>query len=107
MATKERSTSEAVPTPKSAKSEAGKLGTPAKEGTVLNAPRASVPIVLDRVPAKRVRKAELSTHEKSSKDLPDATIRALDELKAGTLTSGADADEMFRKLGITVAKTKA
>jgi hypothetical protein len=107
MATKKRPTSQVIPTSKSANSNAGTYGTAAKEGAILVTPGGSVPIVLERVPAKLVKDAEFSTHEKSSKDLPEATVRALDELKAGRLTSGADADEMFRKLGIPLAKTKA
>jgi hypothetical protein len=48
-----------------------------------------------------------SKYAKGRKPLPSATIRALAELDRGTLNTYADADEMFEKLGITVAKTKA
>ena len=36
--------------------------------------------------------------------LPAATIRALKELEAGKLTRYADADDLFRKLGIKLGK---
>jgi hypothetical protein len=38
--------------------------------------------------------------------LPAATIRALKELEAGKLTRYADADELFRKLGIKLGGDK-
>jgi hypothetical protein len=36
--------------------------------------------------------------------IPAATIRALKELKAGELTRYADADDLFKKLGIKLGK---
>ena len=36
--------------------------------------------------------------------IPAATIRALKELKAGKLTRYADADDLFKKLGVKVGK---
>jgi hypothetical protein len=51
--------------------------------------------------------AILSKDQKPGKPLPPATIRALGELKAGKLNRSADADEMYRELGIKVVKTKA
>jgi hypothetical protein len=42
--------------------------------------------------------------EPKTKRLPAATIRALKELEAGKLMRYADADDLFRKLGIKVGK---
>lgn len=50
---------------------------------------------------------KLSNHRKPKKPLPADTLQALAELEAGTLNTYANADEMFEKLGIKVAKTKA
>ena len=48
-----------------------------------------------------VTKTEAAT---KAKRLPAATIRALKELEAGELTRYDDADDLFRKLGITLGK---
>jgi hypothetical protein len=48
--------------------------------------------------------AKMSSRVKNVKPLPAATIRALAELEADTLTYCADADQMFRQLGIKVGK---
>lgn len=48
--------------------------------------------------------AETRTASEAKKRLPAATIRALEELKAGKLNRYADADDMFQKLGIKIGE---
>jgi hypothetical protein len=111
MATKKRPTSEAVPTPGSAKSEAGKYGAAAKKSPIIftATPGAIAPIDLPEVAAKLVKtkKADRPAYEKSKQALPSATIEALRDLATGNLTRYADEDDMFTKLGIKVGKKKA
>ena len=62
------------------------------------------------VPAKKVAangpapSAGAKPATAAKKRLPAATIRALKELEAGKLNRYADADDMFRKLGIKLGK---
>jgi hypothetical protein len=94
--------------------KAPKAPKPAKKAALRKRAPVSRPVIGFGVPSFLKRAFSLvaklvrpSKYARGRKPLPSATIRALDELKAGRLTSGADADEMFRKLGITVVETKA
>jgi hypothetical protein len=83
--------------PKKAKAAAKKVKAAAKKAAPAKAKAAVV--------AKKTSVAPKTSKTVSSRSgLPAATIRALKELKAGKLTRYADADDLFRKLGIKLGK---